>query len=77
MEVKHRHIPGKAALARSTKIKGSYKRQERMVKDDILLKELPIHTQSGGEGSFQFERNLEQESLLKTFQEGIFSLFAE
>ena len=77
MEVKHQnHYPGKIAKPRgSAKIKGPYKRKERMIKDEALLEQLRCNIQNGGtQGIFHFERTQEQENLLKTFQEGNFFL---
>lgn len=68
MEVKHQ-AAGKAT--RMSKIKGPYKRNERVSKDDLLLEKL--YTQTGGaKDIFQFPRSQEQQNLLKTFKDGNF-----
>ena len=70
MEVKH-HAAGKAT--RPSKIKGPYKRNERVIKDDLLLEKLRHYTQTGGaKDVVQFPRSQEQQNLLKTFQDGNF-----
>jgi len=74
VEVKH-HAAGKAT--HPSKIKGPYKRNEHMIKDDLLLEKLRHYTQTGGtEDIFQFPRSQDQQNLFKTFQEGNF-LFVE
>lgn len=69
MEVKHTALKAKHLR----KIKGPYKRNERVIKDDLLLEKLRHYTQSGGaKDIFQFPRSQEQQNLLKTFQDGNF-----
>lgn len=71
MEEKHRHHPIKGTLLKTAKIKGPYRRSERVIKDDLLLEKLRNYTHTGSaQGDFQFERNEEQENLLKKFQDG-------
>ena len=69
MEVKH-HRAGKEA--RPIKIKEPYKRNERVIKDDLLLEKLQHYTQrsGGAKDAFQFPRSQEQQTLFKTFQDG-------
>ena len=71
MEVKY-HRAGKTA--RPIKIKGPYKRNERVIKDDLLLEKLRHYTQQSGGAKdvFQFPRSQEQQNMFKTFQDGNF-----
>lgn len=71
MEVKH-HRAGKAAT--SDQRKGPYKRNERVIKDDLLLEKHWHYSQQNGgtKDVFQFPRSQEQQNLFKTFQDGNF-----